>query len=731
MSADKRVPPSGPAGSAGGRVTWPLRSGAIPPLADGFVTRPESASSLGKLLTPGSTVALVPARQPGVIVPAGSPDWAAGCGKTQLAVHHAVSLWQSSELDLLVWVHAMNRACIVSGYAAAAAAAVGIEVAGDIEAAAARFIGWLAETSKRWLVVLDDLSAPADLKGLWPAGPAGRTLITTAEPTDTFDRPELVALPMTGLSRREALSFVLGRLTDDRGQRTGAIDLVDLLDGDPLALGQASAVLDNSALSCREYLDRFSRKRAHLALGLPDTPAAAATSWTLCVEQAHLLLPGAPVQPMLVLAAVLDGHWIPGTIFTTGAARDYAGPTARPDDAWTCLVTLERAGMLTLDQASKPPIVRMHPSVQAAVRAAASRETLDRAVLAAADALLEVWPADDQVGWLTDSLRACALGVIQQAGDRIWTGSSYRLLFRAGKSLESAKLAMLAAAHWNHVAAASERFLGADHPDALAAGDHLAAAFLAAGRALEALPWFRRVLADRVGMLGPEDPATVEFEVRVGQALLAAGRADEAIALFERITGNQGPLHGAKHPDALDARDALADAYCAAGRLAQGIRQYRRTLAERERGQGQWHPATMNTCQKLADAYLAADRIKESLSASKRVAAGRERTLGHDHPDTIEARVKLALAYQSAGRMAQAVQLHEQARADSERVLGVDHVDALTRRVHLARAYFTVGRIGDATALLRDTAERCDRVLSPQDPLAQTVRESLANITGT
>ena len=716
-------------------MTWPVRSGAVPPLADGFVARAESASSLGAVLTPGATVALVPARKAGVIVPAGSPDWAATCGKTQLAVHHAESLWQASELDLLVWVTATSRACIVSGYAAAAAAAIGIDLAGDIEAAAARFAGWLAGTSKRWLVVLDDLSTPADLEGLWPGGRAGRTLITTAQPADAFGQRHLLPVPVTGLSRREGVSYLLGRLTDDRGQRTGAIDLVDLLDGEPLALGQASAVLDSSALSCREYLDSFSRKRAQLALGLPGGQAAAATSWTLCVEQAYRLLPGGPVQPMLVLAAVLDGHWIPGTIFTTTAAVNYAGRTARgaasPDAAWTCLAALERAGMLTLDQAAAPPIVRMHPSVQAAVRAAASREMLDRASLAAADALLEVWPADDQVGWLTDSLRACALGVIRLAGDQIWAGSSYRLLFRTGRSLETAQLAMPAAAHWNHVAAASERFLGAGHPDALAASDHLAAAFLAAGRALEALPWFRRVLADRVDMLGSDHPATAEFEVRVGQALLAAGRADEAIALFELAIGDRAHLHGAEHPDAADAREALADAYCVAGRLADGIRQYRRTLTERERGQGPLHPATMKTCQKLADAYLAADRIKESLSAYKRVAAGRERTLGHDHPDTIAARAKLALAYQSAGRMAMAIQLHEQARADSERVLGIDHVDALTRRVHLAHAYFAVGRIGDATALLKDTAERCDRVLSPQDPLAKTVRESLANITGT
>jgi tetratricopeptide (TPR) repeat protein len=733
VSVDSQAPAE-PAGTAASTVTWPVRSGLVPPLAEGFVARPESAPGLGHVLAPGACVALTPARTVRAAVAPGSPDWPGSCGKTQLAVYFAESLWKSRDLDLLVWVPATSRASILSAYTAAAAAVIGIDQAGDAETVAARFVGWLAETSRPWLVVLDDLSAPADAEGLWPAGQAGRTLVTTAGAAAAFARPQLMAFPLAGLSRREALSYLLGRLTDDRGQRTGAIDLVDLLGGEPLALSQASAVLDSSALSCRDYADHFGRKREQLAGGSQGRPAAAAISWTLSVEQAYRMLPGGPVQPVLILAAVLDGHAIAGSVFTAAAVREYAGhpgqgPTSQ-DGLWACVSCLATAGLLTIDRTAAPPVVRMHSSVQAAVRMAASREALGRAALTAADALLEIWPADDDSSWLADSLRSSALSIIRLAGELLWTANRHQLLFRTGRSLEGAHLTMLAAAHWNHVAAASERYLGPDHPDTLAASDHLASAFLAAGRALEALPWFRRVLADRVSLLGPEHPATTEFEVRMGRALLAAGRADEAVALFERVASDRAHLNGPAHPDTLDARDALADAYCAAGRLADGIRQYQRTLTERERGQGPTHPATMATTMKLADAYLDDGRLKESISAYKRVVSGRERRLAADHPDTIEARSRLATAYQSAGKMAIAVQLHERARDDSERVLGVDHLDTLTRQVHLAHAYYAVGRIGDAAIVLRETAERGERVLPADDPLLRTVRESLANITG-
>jgi tetratricopeptide (TPR) repeat protein len=723
-----------PAGAAGGQVKWPVRSGLVPPLADGLVARPESAPGLAEVLTPGTAIALTPARAARAAIAPGAPDWRGIVGKTQVAAQLAESLWQARDIDLLVWVNASSRVSILSAYASVAAVAMGTDPAGDAEAVAARFVNWLSETSRPWLVVLDDLSAAQDVDGLWPAGPTGRTLVTTTEPPASLGQEHLAVFPLSGLSRRESLTYLLGRLTEDRGQRTGAIDLADVLGGEPVALWQASAVLDSSVMSCRDYLDQYARKRDLLAASIPGRPAATAITWTLCVEHASRLLPSGPVQPMLILAAVLDGHSIPGTIFTTAAARDYAGRAAhgltRPEDAWWCVTTLRRAGLVTIDETCTPPTVRMHPALQAAVRSASSGDVPERAALAAADALLEAWPAEDGGGGLADSLRSCAASIMRLAGDRLWAGNGYQILFRVGQSLQDAHLTMLAAAHWNHVAAASERFLGAEHADSLAAGDRLAESFLAAGRANEALPWFRKVLSNRISMLGPEHPATIEFEMRLGRALLAAGGAAEAVTLLERMVSQRGQMNGAAHPETLDARDALAEAYCAAGRMREGIRMYQRTSTERARAQGQYHAATLATCQKLADAYLVANKIKESLAAYKQVATGRERTLGPHHPSTIEIHSRLAMAYQSAGRMATAVQLHERARSDSERILGVDHVDTLTRQVHLAHAYYAVGRIGDAVSLLRDTAQRCDQVLSPGHPLAQSVRESLANIAG-
>jgi tetratricopeptide (TPR) repeat protein len=711
-------------GAHEGAAIWPVRSGLVPPLAEGFISRPESAGGLGQALVPGATVVLTPARN----APSSGPDWFASCGKTQLAVYLAEALWKSGELDLLVWVTACDRAAILTSYVAAAVATMGIDAAGDAESVAARFIGWLAETSRSWLVVLDGLASAWDIDGLWPAGPTGRTLLTMTDPTG-LDGSGVEVAGIPGFSRREALSYLMDRLTEDRGQRSGAIDLVDHLGGEPLALVQASAVIGTSSLSCRDYQDVFVRKLDQLAR--PGGASTAAISWILSVEHGDRLSPVGPVQPMLILASWLDGSRIPGTVFTSPAARGYlAGGQVSAEQAWAAVVTLERTGLLTIDPNPTPPTVMMCSAISAAVRGATPSDLVDDAVTVAANALMEAWPGDGAEPWLSESFRSGALTLTQLAGDRLWSGSGYRLAFKLGESMEAAHLVALAAPHWNQVAAASDRFLGPGHPDSLAASDHLASAFLAAGRSAEALPWFQRVLADRTTQLGPEHPATIAFEVRLGRALIAAGRPREAATVLDRAFRVSEQAHGGDDLDTIDALDALADACNAAGEVTDSIRLYRRVLTERERVQGISHLQTLDSCQKLGDVYLSSKKFKEALAQYKRVVAGREKALGPVHPATIEAIDRLASAYHSAGRMATALRLYEGSCEDSERILGVDHPDTLARRVHLAHALYAVGRLGDATTMLRDAVERCERILPSSDPLTKTARDSLTNIAG-
>jgi tetratricopeptide (TPR) repeat protein len=715
------------AAAQGGLAAGPVRSGGMPPLAPGFITRPETATGLGGSLLPGRTAVLAPAR------PSAEPwrDWLSVCGKTQLAVHFAESLWRAGEVQVLAWITASSRAAVLSGFAEAAAAAMGTEAAGNGEEAAARFVSWLAETGQPWLVVLDDLADAADLEGMWPAGPRGRLLITTKNPGTLPPEAKANVVPIGPFSQREALGYLMGRLTADLDQRLGALDLVQDLDCEPMALAQASAVILESTLSCRDYRGYFARRRDQLAEGGAISPAG--VTWTFGFEQAGRNSPDGAPQSLLAMAALLDGHGIPGEVFTAPAVLKHLGAGAGRDavsaeHARDALLLPARAGLLDIDAAGSWPTIRMSPVLQAALRAVMPAEVLQRVARAAADALAEVWPEDDRGAWSAESLRACASSLQQVAGDLLWAGGCHPVLLRAGQSLDRAGLVGPAVAYWRDLITISDRVLGREHPDTLVIGERLAQACLAAGRAADAVPWFQWVLTSRIRALGPDHSAVIEARRSLGHALMTAGQFEEAVSVLDGAVRDYERVRGADHLDTLGARDELADAYSAAGQAGPALQLRQQTLKQLEIRQGARHPDTIATRQKLADAFLANGRPKDAISQYKRTLADRERILGADHLDTIETRVSLGTAYQSTGKITSTLQLYEQARVGYDRVLGADHPDTLAHNANLAAMYSMAGRLTDATTLLRDTVLRCEQTLPAGDPLTESVRASLAEM---
>jgi hypothetical protein len=451
------VPGHGPA--------WPVRSGAIPPFADGFTPRLETVPDVDAALEPGVTVALVPA---------GPRDWLASAGKTQVAVSCAETLWQARTIDLLIWVNASSRASALSGFLrGAAAVGANPHADADAESTVAQLISWLATTTRPWLVVLDDVCAAADLEGLWPDGPAGRLIVTTSD-IGTIPRDRhAVALRVPLYSAREATAFIAGRLTTNPDQRNGTIDLVYDLGSEPMALGHACAVIASSGLSCRDYREYYTEWKAGLA---PAGGPAVAVTWALSAAYAEKLMPGS--REVLTVSAFLDGHAIPGSVFTTLAvskflARESAFQSPDPEHTWNCVRALNQTGLLSIDATSTLPTVRVAQPVQEAVRAQLSAELSEHALRTVAD---------------TRGLRAGARAREcryhhgrHQAGRRTAGGGPGR--------------------GGGHLVPVGIR--GADHLDTLAARDEYAAACVAAGNLAMAVDTYRLSLADRSRLRRP------------------------------------------------------------------------------------------------------------------------------------------------------------------------------------------------------------------------------------
>jgi tetratricopeptide (TPR) repeat protein len=708
-----------------------FRMGDMPPLTEGFTERPDTARGIVEALVPGATLALVP----GSGFAEGPSNWLGTCGKTQLAVIIAESLWRARTVDVLIWISATNRASVLSGYVQASVAAFGIAPTGTAESVAARFVNWLSTTSQSWLVVLDDLPEDADMDGLWPEGQAGRVLITCNRSSVAQTRPGIQTVPIGFFSVREALNCLTERLSVNPAQRQGAIDLIEALGREPLALAQAASVVANSTLACRDYRDYFARRRQQIGVAAGEVPSAAAVTWTLSLGQAESLLPGASIRLMLVLVALLDGHGIPGTIFSTPAVATYLGGTTTafsaavdPKPAWDALLAIERAGLISVNRAVSPPTIVVSSVLQAAIRLAAPANVQEPAARAAASALLEAWPVEEPQPWTADGLRVNTAHLQDNVPEVLWADGCHPLLLRAGRSLDDARLVGPAVEYWRDLAHRSDTKLVPGHPDALVVAAQLAAAYLAAGYAQESVHWYQRVMAERDRELAPGHPAIISARISLAKALILAGEAKDAVTVLLRAVSECEQFRGPGHTDTLSARDELAAAYRAAGDVAAAGRLLGRNLTDRERLQGQRDLETIATRDRLAAVYLAEGKIKDAIGSYRRVLADREKVQGRDHPDSLTTMASLARAYQDAGRVPAAMQLSQQCCANSERILGPDHADTLTRQANLAALYYTAGRVGDAVSLLRETVLRCERVLPAGDPLTRAVQESLTNI---
>ena len=750
-------------------VSWPVRVGVVPQLADRYQSRAgvqqqlEAGATAVLTQTEGDRSAGTAIGEPAAGMQGGGTRVLSGLGgngKTQLAAAYARRLEGAGELDVLGWVTAASRDSILSGYAAAARQ-VGLGVDGlEAEQAAEMFLGWCERTDRRWLLVLDDLTDPVDLAGLWPTGPAGRALVTTRRRDTALTSHGRELIDVGLFTSDEAVAYLTAKLREDQLDQAG--DLAADLGLLPLALAQAAAMMAEQGWSCADYRPRFTDQRRRLADLLPNDavaddyatgPHAAAratiaTTWTLSISAADQLPPARLASHLLTLAAFLDPNGIPIGVFT---AADLTPATADPptagDDSGTGAGSAEsldeddvRAGLgnlarLSLAELDGPPArattVRVHALVQRAVRDGLDPDTAAQAARAAADALLAGWPDEDyrpELALLAASLRANTSTLTGLASDALWAPGPHGLLWRAGRSLTYAGQPHAAAGYHAALLQQAEGRLGPDHPDTLTSRENLAGAYHAAGRLTDALPLFESTASAFERILGPDHPNTLASRGNLAGAYQAAGRLTDAAPMFEATLTDCERVLGPDHPTTLSSRNNLAYMYLAAGRLTDALPLFEATLTARERIRGPEHPDTLTARNNLGMLYQAAGRLTDALTLYEGTTAAFERILGPDHPATLTNRNNLAMAYHAAGRLTDALPLYEATAAARERILGPNHPDTLSGRNNLATAYHDLGRLTDALPLSEATAAARERILGPDHPATLTSRENLASV---
>jgi hypothetical protein len=444
-----------------------------------------------------------------------------GVGKTQLAADLALRLWDAGAVDGVFWVSASSRAAIVAGYAGAAVE-VGVGDPADADVAAETFRQWLARTEARWLVVLDDVSDPADLAGLWPpTSAAGRTVVTTRRRSATLASHGVV-VDVGVFTASEAHAYLADTLGHQPHRLVEAEELAADLGYLPLALGQAAAFVANQNLTCAAYRQRLARA-VDLVEVLPgpgelpdDYPRSVAATLILSLDAADRVPPQGVALPLLIMLSLLDANGMPAAIITTGVVCGYlseqSGRSVDAEAAWDGLACLTRFNLVDLttpddigaettgsgvDAVASVSRIRIHALLQRVARDRAGADRIGVAARAAADALTTIWPEVERDVNLAQLLRVNASALRGHAEKDLWIPDGHVLLFRTGHSLDDAGQVTAAVAYYTDLVEQARRILGPDHSDTLTSRNDLAYAYRSAGRLDDAIALYEAVLADR------------------------------------------------------------------------------------------------------------------------------------------------------------------------------------------------------------------------------------------
>ncbi|MEU3920934.1 SAV_2336 N-terminal domain-related protein [Streptomyces sp. NPDC029004] len=672
-----------------------------------------------------------------------------GAGKSVLAAH--VANLRLRESRLIWWITADSPLSVDAGLFTLAQA-LDLSTEGTADAVRERAVHWLA-THEDWLLVLDDVTDPADVRDLLVRLPHGRFLITTRHEAGWTGVATGIHR-LGSLERHDAVALFNRVLGAEASYDLASVaDLCRELGELPLAVTMAAAYCRETRTPPHDYLMQLSRRRGttiwddHLTtvwqislrlLGEDPLPATVLRSLAWYAPEGipqKLLMDLAPAADVArtldelsslgfidVREDLLSVHRLVQSFARTPDAAD---PDRRPDDiaAARALATdaLVRAFPHDLDDPGTWPVCRaLVPHIGALVEHAPAHTDTDSTSMLlnqAAVFLLE----QGAMGQATVYLERSLAGSEQTLGaDHPSTVTSLtNLAYAYDEAGDLARAAEL----YERSLAARTRILGADHPDTLHSRQLLARTHQKRGNPEAAVSLLESVVSDSERVLGPDHPNTLAARNGLAQALAAAGEVEAAIALLSHSLADRVRVLGEDHPHVLASRNNLAQALADAGHLTKAIALYEQNLHDHLRVLGEEHPQSLLARNNLAYSLYSLGRTDEAIPLLEESLEQHRRVLGEAHPQALTAQGNLGLALHSAGATDRAVPLLERTVVDRTRVLGPDHPDTLIARISLGDARMAMGATRQALAEYRSSHTDCVRLFGDDHPLTRAARE--------
>lgn len=707
---------------------WPQQIGLVPPTR-GFLARDLSVT-LDVAAVWGSAV---------IVTGMG------GVGKTQLA---ADFVGRAQPVDLLVWVNAQNPAAIVTLFAEASdRLALGPENE-DSDQAARRFLSWLATSDQRWLIVLNDLSNPADVGELWPPQrPTGCAIVTTRRrDAALLARGTVVELGV--FSPVEAVAFLNAQL----GSPAGAAELAEDLGYLPLALGHAAAYMRDLDLTCDDYRRRLSDGSRRLADLFPERDTltfdghqeTVATTWSISIEAADAARPARLARPLLELASFLDANGIPQDVFSSTAAVGWISTrtgmptdTIRADDCNDAIRVLNRFNLAihepsqTGDRWLRGGVQLVHALVQRAVRESLANSDADAAAKAAADAVAEIWPINEESKHTGELLRANTFALQRHQPDALWSEQGpHQVLTRTTQSFGLAALIPHAIDYAGNLCDEAAKRLGTQQPATFTLRSELARWQGDVSNSAEALKTLEQVVADGTRLLAPDHPIVLEARENLGYQRGQAGDPAAAVADLTEVIDDLTKVHGASAPKTLDTRNRMAYWMGKGGDANGAVLQLQALLPEAQSALAPSDRIILSIRHNLGYWLGEAGDPAAAAAALQDVLDDAQRILGAEDRELWGIRSNLAYWRGEAGDLEGAATALNAELGQRIKTFGTHHRDTLATWHGLIHTRIRLGQLDGAAEALERIVQIRTELFGSHHPETLSARHDLACLRG-
>jgi Tetratricopeptide repeat/NB-ARC domain len=570
----------------------------LPPRNPNFTGRVDLLDALRQQLSHTATTAVVADQAPGQVLHHVSEPHVlyglGGVGKTQLALEYAHR--HEGDYDIRWWIPA-EQPLAISASLAALGRRLGLPDRAQQEEQVADVLADLNRRD-RWLLVFDNAIQAHDFIAYRPSTNRGHILITSRNPAwGEIAEP----IRVTTFTRDEAVAFLLRR--SHSNDHSSAGHLAEELGELPLALEQAVAYLEQTAVSLDEYLTLYRHNREALLDKGGSITYGGTIDATFRLAYQQVAKPSKAAAELLTLCAFLAPEQIPHNLLRKAPDRLPEGlaGVVEDDGRYTETVGILRGySLVERDQIG----LRVHRLVQAVTRQQLLHP--DRAEWAgrAVKVVQASWPVQSRLpaAWPScEVLLPHAMAAIEHAqGHDKRDAAVGRLLYEIGLYLGGRGELQGGKQCLEGALGIYEAVFGPNHPKTLTIRHEFARSAGETGDAHQALQLYREVLAARERTLTPDHPDLLSTRHEVARLTGEMGDAHQALQLFREVLAAREQTLGPNHPNTLATRHNVAYYTGETGDAHQALQLFREVLAAREQTLGPNHPSTVVTRHEVA-----------------------------------------------------------------------------------------------------------------------------------